>query len=76
MSVAEARGKRGSALGQRFVRHLEDRGWLEDHQRFLVALSGGIDSVVLLHLLRFAARLPASRVVVAHFDHGWYSFFG
>ncbi len=69
--MAEARGKRGCALGQRFVRHLEERGWLEDHRRFLVALSGGIDSVVLLHLLRFAARLPASRVVVAHFDHGW-----
>jgi tRNA(Ile)-lysidine synthase len=37
-----------------------------DRRRVLVALSGGLDSVVLLHLLRF----PLARdVVAAHFDH-------
>jgi len=40
----------------------------------LVALSGGLDSCALLHLLRFEAALPGapgrgSRVVAAHFDH-------
>jgi tRNA(Ile)-lysidine synthase len=35
-------------------------------RRILVALSGGLDSVVLLHLLRFGLRRDA---VAAHFDH-------
>ncbi|HEX8244298.1 MAG TPA: tRNA lysidine(34) synthetase TilS [Longimicrobium sp.] len=35
----------------------------------LVALSGGADSVVLLHLLRFAARETGIAVSAAHFDH-------
>jgi tRNA(Ile)-lysidine synthase len=35
----------------------------------MVAVSGGLDSVTLLHLIRTA--LPASEVAVAHFDHGW-----
>lgn len=35
---------------------------------YVVAVSGGVDSVALLHIL--ASRLPAQRLVVAHFDHG------
>ncbi|HVH12708.1 MAG TPA: tRNA lysidine(34) synthetase TilS [Longimicrobium sp.] len=35
----------------------------------LAAVSGGCDSVALLHLLRFAAE-DAVRVTAAHFDHG------
>lgn len=34
-----------------------------------MALSGGLDSVVLLHLLRFALPQAARRVSAAHFDH-------
>lgn len=34
---------------------------------YVVAVSGGVDSVVLLELLR---RLPDVKLVVAHFDHG------
>lgn len=35
---------------------------------YVVAVSGGVDSVVLLDILR--QRLPAGRLTVAHFDHG------
>lgn len=37
----------------------------------VVALSGGLDSTALLHLMRFAwpATRPAPRLVAAHFDH-------
>ena len=39
--------------------------------RYVVAVSGGVDSVVLLHLLaQRAARESGWRLTVAHFDHG------
>lgn len=38
-------------------------------EKVLVAFSGGLDSLVLLHLLRFAPELPRTDVVAAHFDH-------
>ena len=36
-------------------------------ERYVVAVSGGVDSVVLLHML---AKRPNAELVVAHFDHG------
>ena len=41
---------------------------LEGHRRIVLAVSGGIDSMVLLGAA--AAVLPAERLVVATFDHG------
>ena len=35
--------------------------------RYVVAVSGGVDSVVLLHLLQ---QLPGMHLTVAHYDHG------
>lgn len=35
--------------------------------RYVVAVSGGVDSVVLLHMLR---QLPGVELTVAHYDHG------
>jgi tRNA(Ile)-lysidine synthetase-like protein len=35
--------------------------------KYVVAVSGGVDSVVLLHLLE---HFPDVRLIVAHFDHG------
>jgi tRNA(Ile)-lysidine synthase len=46
--------------------HAEVARSIGDRRRILVALSGGLDSVVLLHVLRFQL---ARDVVAAHFDH-------
>lgn len=51
---------------RRFLRKQPDL--LPANARVLVALSGGRDSVVLLHLLRFA-RVADCRLHAAHFDH-------
>lgn len=36
--------------------------------KYIVAVSGGVDSVVLLHLM--SNLLPKSNLIVAHYDHG------
>jgi len=36
--------------------------------RYIVAVSGGVDSVVLLDMI--AAQYPSDQLIVAHFDHG------
>lgn len=36
-------------------------------KRYIVAVSGGVDSVVLLDMMR---QLPDAQLIVAHFDHG------
>ena len=65
----DARGGDAAArLRRRFARHLRRTGLLPAGSRVVVALSGGIDSVVLLHLLRFTPGLGCD-VRAAHFDH-------
>ncbi len=54
----------------RFDRELRSHGISEDGERLLVAFSGGLDSLVLLHLLRFGCGLPDLQLHAAHFDHG------
>jgi tRNA(Ile)-lysidine synthase len=54
-------------LEVRFARHLTRSGLLRGARRVLVAVSGGLDSVCLLHMLRFGGR-PAG-LHAAHFDH-------
>lgn len=52
----------------RFLENLRALG-VGDEARVLVALSGGADSVALLHLLRFAAADGTRPLFAAHIDH-------
>ncbi len=56
-------------LASRFLLHLQQSRLLPERSHLLVALSGGIDSVTLLHLLRFHAAHLQLRLSAAHFDH-------
>jgi tRNA(Ile)-lysidine synthase len=56
-----------TGLTRRFALHLDRSSLLTGNGRLLIALSGGLDSVCLLHLLRFG--LPGFDVCAAHFDH-------
>lgn len=38
--------------------------------KYLVAVSGGVDSVVLLDLLYYVLKDPKTNLIVAHYDHG------
>ncbi len=48
---------------------LRQRGLLRRDQRILVAVSGGLDSMVLLHLLHQLASRQGWRLAVAHLNH-------
>jgi tRNA(Ile)-lysidine synthase len=55
------------------LKHVEDsiraRGLLRRGESVLVAVSGGLDSMVLLHLLRALAQKYRWQLAVAHFNH-------
>jgi len=57
-------------LARRFVAHVRARGVLREGDGVVLALSGGADSVVLLHLFRFALAEPHLKLTAAHVDHG------
>lgn len=57
------------SLAARFRAALAGDGVIAAGERVLVSLSGGLDSTVLLHLLRFTPGLPSLEVHAAHLDH-------
>lgn len=63
----EVRGER--PLGERLQGHLERTRLLPAGRGVTVALSGGVDSVALLHLLLDLKDRWGWRLSVAHFDH-------
>jgi tRNA(Ile)-lysidine synthase len=56
-------------LPERLRAHWRRGGWGEGGGRVAVACSGGMDSLVLLHLLRFPLRDLGLELSAAHFDH-------
>lgn len=57
------------SLPERIREHLDDAALLRQGDAVIVALSGGADSVALLHLLRFPLADRVSRLSAAHYDH-------
>jgi tRNA(Ile)-lysidine synthase len=56
-------------LLQRVEENLQSRRLLKDGQSVLVAVSGGLDSMTLLHVLHALAQRHRWNLTVAHFNH-------
>lgn len=67
--VVATGGVGGGPLPPRFERHLRGSGLIRPGEPVLVALSGGVDSMVLLALLRTLRREWRLDLRAAHFDH-------
>ena len=52
-----------------FLNHLLKRGYFKNHSKVIVALSGGLDSMFLFHLLSTYKNELNIELVVAHVNH-------
>ncbi len=53
-----------------FHNHLQESDLLPPHSKILIAVSGGVDSAVLLHLLHNLRHQYGWELAVAHYNHG------
>jgi tRNA(Ile)-lysidine synthase len=72
MSVTEHQieGVSQNRIVQETIAFVRRRGLVVEGDKVLVAVSGGLDSSVLLHVLARVSRLLGIQVEVAHVDHG------
>lgn len=61
--------RRASQFKQAFIKRGLRRGYLSEHAKILVAVSGGVDSMVLLDCLMTAQKQIGFRLGVVHIDH-------
>ncbi|EOL44627.1 tRNA lysidine(34) synthetase TilS [Enterococcus caccae] len=54
---------------QEFYNHCKKNDYWQPNQKILLAVSGGVDSMVLLELMQIAARKDQLKLSVAHVDH-------
>jgi tRNA(Ile)-lysidine synthase len=59
-----------TTFSARFREFVQARSLLRTGDRLVVAVSGGVDSVVLLHLLHQECKRWSLTISVAHFNHG------
>ncbi|WP_429950994.1 tRNA lysidine(34) synthetase TilS [Enterococcus sp. AZ101] len=52
-----------------FYDHCKNNAYWQPNQKLLLAISGGVDSMVLLELMRKAAQKDCLKLIVAHVDH-------
>jgi tRNA(Ile)-lysidine synthase len=56
-------------LPQRIENQIQSRRLLKRGEKILIAVSGGLDSMVLLHALKILSAKQKWKIVVAHFNH-------
>ncbi|NNM33403.1 MAG: tRNA lysidine(34) synthetase TilS, partial [Gemmatimonadetes bacterium] len=64
-----AEGVVGAPILDSVLSTLAEAPWEARREPIVVAVSGGLDSMCLLHLLRFYSSIGTGRIHVAHFDH-------
>ena len=58
-------------LEKKITAYIEKKGLINDGARLIIGLSGGPDSVFLMHFLATIREAKKLSLIAAHLDHGW-----